>query len=136
MSSLTLFIKMGNILALLWEETWGRETWGNRDRDLGKSAIAMDFDSIGAIILIIKFDSIGAIIFMLDLIIVVGILSQTTLLLCLRLVMILVISGIDDGWKYTDIPGMWMSACGCARRRFQVKFRGSTGGYQMIFALM
>ena len=49
----------------------------------------------------LKSDSIGARILMLDLRIVVGILSQPTLLLCLRLVIILVISGIDDGWKYS-----------------------------------
>ena len=70
---------MGNILALL--------------RDLGKSPIAMD--------LFIKLDSIGARILMLDLRIVVGILSQPTPLLCLRLGIILVISGIDDGWKFS-----------------------------------
>ena len=61
---------MGNILALL--------------RDLGKSPIAND--------LFIKLDSIGARILMLDLRIVVMILSQPTLLLCLILVIILVIS--------------------------------------------
>ena len=38
---------------------------------------------------------------MLDLRIVVGILSQPTLLLCLRLVIILVISGINDSWKFS-----------------------------------
>ena len=70
---------MGNILALL--------------RDLGKSPAARD--------LFIKLDSIGATILMLDLRIVVGILSQPTLLLCLRLVIILVIFGIDDGWKFS-----------------------------------
>ena len=48
-----------------------------------------------------KLDSIGSRILMLDLRIVVGILSQATLLLCLRLVIILVISGIDDGWKFS-----------------------------------
>ena len=51
----------------------------------------------------IKLDSIGARILMLDLRIVVGILSQPTLLLCLRLVNILVISGIDDGWKFSPL---------------------------------
>ena len=70
---------MGNILALL--------------RDLGKIPIARD--------LFIKLDSIGARILMLDLRIAVGILSQPTLLLFLRLVIILVISGIDDGWKFS-----------------------------------
>ena len=69
---------MGNILALL--------------RDLGKSPIARD--------LFVKLDSIGARILMLDLRIVVAILSQPTLLLCLRLVIILVISVIDHGWKF------------------------------------
>ena len=59
---------MSNILALL--------------RDLGKIPIARDF--------FIKLDSIGAKILMLDLRIVVGMLSQPTLLLCLRLVIILV----------------------------------------------
>ena len=73
------FLNMGNILALL--------------RDLGKSPIARD--------LFIKLDSIGARILMLYLRIVVWILSQPTLLLCLRLVIILVISGIDDGWKFS-----------------------------------
>ena len=58
---------MGNILALL--------------RDLGKIPVARD--------LFIKLDSIGARILMLDLRIVVGMLSQPTLLLCLRLVIIL-----------------------------------------------
>ena len=66
---------MGNILPLL--------------RDLGKIPVARD--------LFIKLDSIGARILMLYLRIVVGMLSQPTLLLCLRLVIILVISGIDDG---------------------------------------
>ena len=56
---------------------------------MGKSPVARD--------LFIKFDSIGAMILMLDLRIVGGILSQPTLLLCLRLVIILVISGTDDG---------------------------------------
>ena len=37
---------------------------------------------------------------MLDLRIIVGILSEPTLLLCLRLIIILVISGIDDGLKF------------------------------------
>ena len=46
-------------------------------------------------------DSIGERILMLDLRIVVGILSQPTLLLCIRLVIILVISGNDDGWKFS-----------------------------------
>ena len=70
---------MGNILALF--------------RDLMKIPTARD--------LFIKLDSIGARILMLDLRIVVGILSQPTLLLCLWLVIILVISGIDDGWKFS-----------------------------------
>ena len=66
---------MVNILALL--------------RDLWKIPVARD--------LFIKLDSIGARILMLDLrITVVRILSQPTLLLCLRLVIILVISGIID----------------------------------------
>ena len=78
-SSLSLFLNMGNILALL--------------RDLGKSPIAKD--------LFIKLDSIGARILMLDLRIVVGILSQPTLLLCLRFIIILVISVIYDGWKFS-----------------------------------
>ena len=78
-SSLSLFLNMGNILALL--------------RDLEKIPIARD--------LFIKLDSIGARILMLDLRIVIGILSQPTLLLCLRLIIILVISGIDDGWKFS-----------------------------------
>ena len=69
---------MGNTLALL--------------RDLGKSPIARD--------LFIKLYSIGARILMLDLRIVAWILSQATLLLCLRLVIILVITGID-GWKFS-----------------------------------
>ena len=67
---------MGNILALL--------------RDLGKIPLQ-------GTCLLIKLDSIGARILMLDLRIVVGMLSQPTLLLCLRLVIILAISGIDDG---------------------------------------
>ena len=71
---------MGYILALL--------------RDLGKSPIAMD--------LFINLDTIGARILMLDLRIVVVILSQPALLLCLRFVIILVISAIDDGWKFSD----------------------------------
>ena len=58
-------------------------------RDFGKIPVARD--------LFIKLDSTGARIFMLDLRIVVGILSQPTLLPCLRLVIILVISRIDDG---------------------------------------
>ena len=58
-SSLCLVFNMGNILALL--------------RDLGKIPIARD--------LFIKVDSIGARILMLDLRIVVGMLSQPTLLL-------------------------------------------------------
>ena len=66
---------MGDILALL--------------RDLGKIPVARD--------LFIKLDSIGARILMLYLRIVVAMLSQPTLLLCLRLVIILVISRIDDG---------------------------------------
>ena len=70
---------MGNILALL--------------RDLGKIPFARD--------LFIKLDSIGATILMLDLRIVVGLLSQPTLLLCLRFVINLVISGIDDGRKFS-----------------------------------
>ena len=70
---------MGNILTLL--------------RDLGKSPIARD--------LFVKLDSIGARILMLDLRKVVGMLTQPTLLPCLRLVIILVISGIDDGWKFS-----------------------------------
>ena len=74
-SSLSLFLNMGNILTLL--------------RDLGKSPIAAD--------LFIKLDRFSAKILMLDLRIVVGILSQPTLLLCLRLLIILVISVIDDG---------------------------------------
>ena len=53
--------------------------------------------------LLIKLDSIGARILMLDLRIVVGILSQPTLLLCLRLVISLVISRIDDGWKFLPL---------------------------------
>ena len=77
--SLFLFLNMDNILALL--------------RDLGKSDIARD--------LFIKLDSIGARILTLDLRIVVGILSQPTLLLCLKLLIILVIFGIDDGWKFS-----------------------------------
>ena len=59
MSSLSLFLNMGNILALL--------------RDLGKSPIARD--------LFIKLDSIGARILTLDLSLVVEMLSQPTLLL-------------------------------------------------------
>ena len=74
-SSLSLFLNIGDILALLG--------------DLGKIPDARD--------LFIKLDSIGARILMLDLRIVVGMLSQPTLLLCLRLVIILVIYGIDDG---------------------------------------
>ena len=70
---------MGNILAIL--------------RDLGKSPVARD--------LFIKLDSIGEKILMLDLRIVVMILSQPTLLLCFRLVIVIVISGIDDGWKFS-----------------------------------
>ena len=70
---------MGFILALL--------------RDLGKSPVARD--------LFIKLDSIGARILMLDLAIVVRILSLPTPLLGLRLVIILVISGIDDGWIFS-----------------------------------
>ena len=70
---------MGNILAPL--------------RDLGKIPIARD--------LLIKLDSISASLLMLDLRIVVGILSQPTLVLCLRLVIILVISWIDDGSKFS-----------------------------------
>ena len=70
---------MGNILALL--------------RDLGKSPVVTD--------LFIKLDSIDARILMLDLRIVVEILSQPTVLLCLMLVIILVISGIDDSWKFS-----------------------------------
>ena len=67
---------MGNILALL--------------RGLGKIPVARD--------LFVKLDSIGARILMLDLRIVVRMLSQPTLLLCLiRLVIILVISGIYNG---------------------------------------
>ena len=66
---------MGNILALL--------------RDLGKIPVARD--------LFIKLDSIGVRILKLDLRIVVSMLSQPTLLLCLRLVIILIISGINDG---------------------------------------
>ena len=81
LSSLSLFLNMGNIFALL--------------RDLGKIPIARD--------LLIKLESIGARILMLDLKIVVGILPQPTLLLCLRLLIILVISGIDDGWKFSEI---------------------------------
>ena len=50
--------------------------------------------------LFIKVDSIGIRILMFDLRTVVGILSQATLLLCLRLVMIFVISVIDVGWKF------------------------------------
>ena len=68
---------MGNILALL--------------RDLGKGPIARH--------LFIKLDSIRTRILMSDLRTAVGILSQPTLLLCLRLVIILAISGIDDGWE-------------------------------------
>ena len=49
--------------------------------------------------LLIKLHSIGAGILMLDFKTVVGMLSQPTLLLCLRLTIILVISGIDDGRK-------------------------------------
>ena len=48
----------------------------------------------------LKLDSIGERILMLDFTRVVGILSQPTLLLYLRLVIVLVISGIDDGWKF------------------------------------
>ena len=66
---------MGNILARL--------------RDLGKISVPR--------VLFIKLGSIGARILMLDLRLVVGILSQPTLLLCLILGIILVISGIDDG---------------------------------------
>ena len=51
--------------------------------------------------LVCKLDSIGARILMLDLRIVFGILFQPTLLLSLRLVIILVISGIDDGWIFS-----------------------------------
>ena len=65
--------------------------------DLGKIPVARD--------LFIKLDSIGARILMLDLRIVVGMLSQPTLLLCFRLVIILVIYGIDDGWKFSA-PGI------------------------------
>ena len=56
---------------------------------LGEDPIARD--------LFIKLDSIGARILILDLRTVVGILSQPTLLLCLRLVIILVITIINDG---------------------------------------
>ena len=63
---------MGNILALL--------------RDLGKIPVARD--------MFIKLDSIGARILMLDLRIVVGMFSQPTVLLCSRLVIILVSSGL------------------------------------------
>ena len=73
------FLNMGNILALL--------------RDLGKSHVARD--------LFIKL-GIGARILMLDLRIVVGMLSKPTPLLCLRLLIILVISGNDDVWKFSD----------------------------------
>ena len=66
---------MGNILALL--------------KDLGKIPIARD--------LFIKLDSIGASILMLDLRIVGAIVSQPTLLICLRFVIVLVISRIVDG---------------------------------------
>ena len=78
-SSSSLFLNMWNILALL--------------RDFGKSPVAWG--------LFIKLDSIGAWILMLDLRIVVGLLSQPTLLLCLMFVIILVISGIDDAWKFS-----------------------------------
>ena len=70
---------MGNILALL--------------RDLGKSPIARA--------LFIKLGIIGANILMFYLRIVVGILSQPMLLQCLGLEMILVISGIDLGLKFS-----------------------------------
>ena len=72
---------MGNIFALL--------------RDLGKIPIARD--------LFIKLDSIGARILVLDLRIVVGILSQPTLLLCLIKVSnyFSYLPGIDDGWKFS-----------------------------------
>ena len=69
-----LFLNMGSILALL--------------RDLGKSPVARD--------LFIKLDSIGTRILMLDLRIVVGILSQPTLLLCLRLVIVLVLMMVGN----------------------------------------
>ena len=74
-SSLSLFFNMGNILAVF--------------TDLGKSPVARE--------LFIKLESICAGILMLDLRIIVGILSQPTLLLYLRLVIILVISGSDNG---------------------------------------
>ena len=45
----------------------------------------------------IKVDRIGARIIMLDFKIAVWILSQPTLFLCLRLITILVISGMNDG---------------------------------------
>ena len=61
-------------------------------RDLGKSPISRD--------LFIKLDSIGARTLMVDLRIVVRIISQPTLLLCSRLIIILIITGIDDGWKF------------------------------------
>ena len=69
-SSLSLFLNKSNILALL--------------RDLEKIPIARD--------LFIKLDSFGVRIVMLDLRIVVVILSQPTLLLCIRLVIILKLS--------------------------------------------
>ena len=50
-------------------------------RDMGKSPVAR--------------------ILMFDLRIVVGLLFPPTLSLCLRLVIILVTSGIDDGWKFS-----------------------------------
>ena len=61
---IVIIFKYGHILALL--------------RDLGKSPIARD--------LLINLDGIGARILMFDLRIVVGILSQPTLLLYLRMV--------------------------------------------------
>ena len=51
--------------------------------------------------LFIELDSIGAKTLIMDLRIVVGILSQPTLWLCLRLVIITVISGIEDGGKFS-----------------------------------
>ena len=76
---LALFLNIGNILALL--------------RDLGKSHIARA--------LFIKLDSIGARILMLDIRMnSYGDIIPAYIVARLRLVIILVISGIDDGWKF------------------------------------
>ena len=69
---------MGDIVALL--------------RDLGRSYVTRD---------LLILDSISTRILILDFSVVVGILSKLTRLLCLSLVIILVISGIDDGSKFS-----------------------------------